>query len=83
MSDAPAGLQNSAAVGVDYAPPGEEAAPKSTGPTPKVPAGSDPYDPGEHTVAEVHEYLAAHPDQAEAVLAAEAAGKNRTTLVEG
>jgi len=41
------------------------------------------FDPSQHTVAEVEDYLAAHPDQADAVLAAEAAGKNRTTLVGG
>ena len=41
------------------------------------------FDPAEHTVAEVEEYVAKHPDQADAVLAAEAAGKNRTTLTGG
>jgi hypothetical protein len=44
-------------------------------------AGS--FDPGEHTVTEVEEYIAAHPDEADTVLAAEAAGKNRTTLTGG
>src|SRR5262245_18946629 len=39
------------------------------------------YDPGEHTVAEVLAYLDAHPDQHDAVLAAEAAGKGRTTIL--
>lgn len=42
---------------------------------------TDPYDPGAHTVAEVTAYIAEHPDEEEAILAAEAAGKNRTTLV--
>ena len=41
------------------------------------------FDPGAHTVAEVEAFIAAHPDQADAVLAAEAAGKNRTTLTGG
>lgn len=41
------------------------------------------FDPGEHTVAEVEQYLADHPDEAEAVLEAEASGKNRTTLTGG
>ena len=41
------------------------------------------FDPGEHTVAEVEAYLAEHPDETDTVLAAEAAGKNRTTLVGG
>jgi hypothetical protein len=39
------------------------------------------FDPGDHTVAEVEQYVADHPDQREAVLDAELAGKNRTTLV--
>lgn len=38
------------------------------------------FDPSDYTVAEVEEYLDAHPDEAEAILAAEAEGKNRTTL---
>jgi hypothetical protein len=75
VSDAPAGLFNSFAVGVDYAAPGDEPAP----PAPK--AGKSGFDPGEHTVAEVQEYLAAHPGETDAVLAAEKAGKARATLV--
>ena len=39
------------------------------------------YDPSEHTVEEVRTYLAEHPEETDAVLAAEADGKNRTTLV--
>jgi hypothetical protein len=39
------------------------------------------FDPGEHTVAEVEEYLADHPDERDSVLGAERAGKNRSTLV--
>jgi hypothetical protein len=77
VSDAAAGLINSAVVGVDYSL--DVAAPPE--PEPKAAAVSQSFDPGEHTVAEVQEYLAAHPDQADAVLAAEAAGKARTTLV--
>jgi hypothetical protein len=45
--------------------------------TPRATAG---FDPGEHTVAEVEEYLSANPGETDAVLAAERAGKNRTTL---
>jgi hypothetical protein len=41
---------------------------------------SSRFDPGDHTVAEVEQYLADHPDQADTVLAAEAAGKDRATL---
>ena len=39
------------------------------------------YDPGEHTVAEVEQYLAEHPEETEAVLAAERAGRARKGLV--
>lgn len=72
MTDAAAGLINSAAVGVDY---------QLDEVTPVAAAASEAFDPGEHTVAEVHDYLAEHPDQTDAVLAAEQAGKARTTLV--
>jgi hypothetical protein len=76
VSDAPAGLFNSFAVGVDYTSPGDEtAAPKTAA------SSSGRFDPGEHTVAEVEEYLAKYPDQRDRVLAAEQAGSARTTLV--
>lgn len=39
------------------------------------------YDPGQHTVADVLAYLEEHPDQRQAVLDAEEAGKARTTLL--
>jgi len=37
----------------------------------------DPYDPSAHNMDDVLEYLAAHPDQVETVLAAEQDGKAR------
>lgn len=43
---------------------------------------SDTYDPGDYTVEEVKEYVTDNPDQADEVLAAEQAGKNRTTLTD-
>jgi hypothetical protein len=46
-------------------------------------AGPAGFDPGEHTVAEVQEYLAEHPDDEDRVLDAELAGKNRVTLTLG
>lgn len=55
------------------------AAPTPTGSSATAPA--EAYDPGAHTVAEVTDYAAAHPDEVPAILAAEQAGKNRTTLV--
>lgn len=58
---------------------GSVTAAPSAAPAPKAEAKA--FDPGEHTVAEVEDYLAAHPDETDAVLEAEKAGKNRTTLV--
>lgn len=40
------------------------------------------YDPSQYSVAEVNEYLAANPDQRDAVLAAERDGKARKTITE-
>ena len=40
-----------------------------------------PYDPGDYTVQEVVDYAAANPDQLEDIIAAEQAGKNRSTLI--
>ncbi len=42
---------------------------------------SDAFDPGAHTVADVEAYLAEHPDERDAVLAAERSGKARVSLV--
>jgi len=39
------------------------------------------YDPTDNTVDDVLTYVDSHPDEADRVLAAEKAGKNRTTLV--
>lgn len=39
------------------------------------------FDPGAHTVAEVLDYVAENPDERATVLALEAAGQNRSTLV--
>jgi hypothetical protein len=52
---------------------------------PATPLGGDAegFDPGEHTVAEVEEYLEQHPDERDAVLELERSGKNRTTLIGG
>lgn len=40
-----------------------------------------PYDPADHHVDEVKAYVEENPDEAEVVLQAETAGKNRSTLV--
>lgn len=38
------------------------------------------YDPAEHDVPEVKDFVAEHPAQADAVIAAEAAGRKRKTI---
>jgi hypothetical protein len=53
-------------------------------PDPAADSADDPaadFDPGQHTVAEVIAYAKANPDQAAAVLAAEKAGRARTTIL--
>lgn len=42
---------------------------------------AEEYDPGAYTVAEVNEYIALNPEQAEEIIAAEQAGKNRAGIV--
>ena len=42
----------------------------------------DSYDPADHTVDNVKLHVEKHPDELEAVLQAETAGKNRSTLVD-
>lgn len=42
----------------------------------------DTFDPGGHNATDVKAYVEAHPDEREAVLAAEQDGKNRVTLVD-
>lgn len=41
----------------------------------------DAFDPNDHTIDEVHQHLEENPHDLAAVLSAEQAGKNRTTLV--
>lgn len=43
---------------------------------------SGPFDPGDYTVSQVMGYVHAHPEEREAILAAEEEGKGRTTLIE-
>ena len=50
----------------------------SVGPTQETPTA---FDPGEHTVAEVQEYVTANPDEIQEVYDAEIDNKNRVTLV--
>ena len=56
-----------------------EASQQSAEPEPEVDVDVG-YDPAAHTVDEVVEFAEAHPDQVDEILAAEQAGKNRSTL---
>ena len=47
------------------------------------PTQADTFDPGDYTVPEVLDYIAANPDQEKAVLRAERKGKNRTGITGG
>lgn len=47
----------------------------------KTAGGETAFDPGQHTVIEVMDYVNAHPDEAGAIYDAEVGGRNRTTLV--
>jgi len=69
-------LPNQFVVGVHYDEPGPA-------PAPPPPGGETAfYDPGDFTVAEVQTYVTDHPAERAAVLAAEEAGKARSTLIE-
>lgn len=47
-----------------------------------VEEGGTSFDPGEHNVEEVEAFLVEHPDDAQAVLDAERAGKDRKGVIE-
>jgi len=49
---------------------------------PAVAAHKDQYDPSYHTVVEVNEYLAVHPEERERILEDERGGKNRKGILE-
>lgn len=50
-------------------------------PAPPPPGGEVAYDPADYTVEDVKAYVEDHPDEAAAVLDAERAGSDRSTLV--
>lgn len=70
---------NQQVVRADGSGPAEEGDGGTSTPPPDV---LTPYDPGVHTITDVQAYVTAHPDERNAVLEAESAGKNRTTLIE-
>jgi hypothetical protein len=45
-------------------------------------AAAETFDPNGHTIDDVRTHIGDHPDQLDAVLEAERAGKARTTLIE-
>lgn len=61
----------------------------SENPPSEIPVSTDPvegtvtFDPAEHTVEEVRAFITEHPDLADQVLAAEAAGQNRKGITGG
>lgn len=78
------------AIGEDPAKTGtgEEAPREATGTPEGTATGTDDgqdsgeaYDPSKHPVSEVKAYVAEHPDEKDAILAAEKGGQNRPTLV--
>ena len=70
---------NREAVGLAPIWTGADAAPEPQ--TDEVTEESAAFDPSAHTVAEVQQYIAEHPDQRDAVLDAEADGKARVSLL--
>jgi hypothetical protein len=50
-------------------------------PPDEPPPDDGEFDPGDHTIAEVEDYVNAHPDQAQAVYDLEIDGKQRVTLI--
>lgn len=68
---------NAAVVGVDITSgAGNDAAPAM----PATPTPGE-FDPADHTVSDVVDYMAAHPDDADRVLELERAGRNRVGIV--
>ena len=70
---------NSYVVGVTIVEGETAPTPQAAAPAKVAHAG---YDPAAYTVDEVQAYIAKHPDQRDAIVAAEKAGKNRVTLTE-
>jgi len=50
-------------------------------PPPEGDGGAGVYDPGQYTVDQVNAYVEAHPEERDAVLDAEAAGKARAGIL--
>lgn len=65
---------------VDQPDPAEET-PDEEPAADEPPAEDAGYDPADHTVAEVQDHVDANPDEAQGILAAEQANRNRSTLV--
>jgi len=67
---------NREAVGLD---------PVWTGAAEGEPGGADAagFDPADHTISEIWDHLDANPDERDAVIAAERAGRNRAGVVDG
>ncbi len=61
--------------------PEEQQAPEQEAPEEEAPQQEGGFDPSAHSINEVLAYVEENPDQKEAVLEQERAGKNRSTLI--
>lgn len=68
-------------AGTDYEPDPNGVTYTFTWDVVDLPPVAGVFDPGDHTIAEVLDYLDAHPDELDAVQAAEEAGQARVTLL--
>lgn len=79
---APSTLFSPTGIEVPVGSPAEDVRLRARGYTPEAPGtvGPEQFNPGDHTVAEVLAYIEANPDQGDAVVTAEQAGKNRAGI---
>jgi hypothetical protein len=72
-------------VNVGFGVRGSQPVPAAKEPAAKEPAVEEPaeaYDPSDYNVPEVLDYIEEHPDERDAILAAESAGKGRTSILD-
>jgi len=65
----------------DMNAPGEQEGAEGAGDVDTTDDDEDAFDPGDHTVAEVEQFIAENPELRDDVIAAERAGKNRSSIV--
>lgn len=77
-TDSPAEVTRLKAYGYSTNPPAQLVVPGEADP-----ALAAVFDPAEHTVDEVNAFLREHPELADAIVAAERQGKNRSSIAAG